>query len=192
MAHPAMPPINVNIRTGLTGCSKASSISCRGIGEYTVKSVWPAPRKRPIASTVASKCPNTASTPGVGGGWKIAVNGFTSFTRPHLAALRSRQHFLHLRDRDRREGLHEQEEPHEEPPEAPGHDPPIGPGRVVRGVREALERLEPHADVHEDRHDEQSEDVGPDLVGPQEPRQEPVADVHRPARPPERPERAIQ
>src|SRR5438445_12060383 len=38
MAQPAIPPISVNIRTGLTGCSSASSISCRGMGEYTVMS----------------------------------------------------------------------------------------------------------------------------------------------------------
>src|SRR5213595_2962745 len=67
MAQPAIPPISVNIRTGLTGCSSASSISCRGMGEYTVKSVWPARRSWPIASTVASTWPNTPSTPGAGG-----------------------------------------------------------------------------------------------------------------------------
>src|SRR2546430_3719472 len=81
MAQPAMPPIKVNMRTGLTGWSSASSISCRGIGEYTVKSVWPPWRSLPIASTVASRCANTPRTPGVGGGWKIAVSGFVSFTR---------------------------------------------------------------------------------------------------------------
>src|SRR6266705_1092972 len=74
MAQPAIPPISVNIRTGLTGCSSASSISCRGMGEYTVKSVWPARRSWAIASTVASRWPNTPSTPGVAGG------GSTSFT----------------------------------------------------------------------------------------------------------------
>src|SRR5256886_11698245 len=61
MAQPAIPPISVNIRTGLTGCSSASSISCRGMGEYTVKSVWPARRSWAIASTVASTWPNTRS-----------------------------------------------------------------------------------------------------------------------------------
>src|SRR5438874_1553627 len=71
MAQPAIPPISVNIRTGLTGCSSASSISCRGMGEYTVKSVWPARRSWAIASTVASTWPNTPSTPGVGGGWQM-------------------------------------------------------------------------------------------------------------------------
>ncbi len=39
IAQPAIPPTNVNIRTGLTGWSSAFSISCRGMGEYTVKSV---------------------------------------------------------------------------------------------------------------------------------------------------------
>ena len=36
-AHPAIPPISVHIRTGLTGCARTSSSSCRGTGEYTVR-----------------------------------------------------------------------------------------------------------------------------------------------------------
>src|SRR2546425_1759548 len=51
--------------------------------------------------------------------------------------------------------------------------------------------LEPHADVHEDRYDEQRGDVRPDLLEPQEQRQEPVADIHRPRRPPKLAERAV-
>src|SRR5207244_2611984 len=57
-----VPPISVNIRTGLTGCSSASSISCRGMGEYTVKSVWPARRSCAIASTVASRTEHSQHT----------------------------------------------------------------------------------------------------------------------------------
>src|SRR6185503_14232824 len=76
--QPAIPPINVNIRTGLTACPSASSISWRGIGEYTVKSVWPAPRNFLIASSVVSRYPNTPSTPGVGGGLKGAASDLGS------------------------------------------------------------------------------------------------------------------
>src|SRR5437899_11144414 len=74
-AQPAIPPINVNIRTGLTGWPNASSISWRGMGEYTVKSVCPAARSFLIASRVVSRCGNTPSTPGVGGGWKMYHSG---------------------------------------------------------------------------------------------------------------------
>src|SRR5437588_8782548 len=82
MAQPEMPPTSVNMRTGLTGWSSESSSSWRGTGEYTVKSVWPAARNRPIASTAASRWPNTANRPGVGGGWKMAASGTTSFQPP--------------------------------------------------------------------------------------------------------------
>src|SRR5437899_355457 len=95
-----------------------------------------------------------------GGRWRSTDS--RASCRHRLAAARRRQDFLHLGDRDGGEVLHEQEEPHEEPPEAARHDAPIGPGRVVGRVREALERLtrerdddddvalEPHPDVHED------------------------------------------
>src|SRR5213592_1742736 len=43
---PRDAPISVNMRTGLTAWASASSISWRGIGEYTVKSVFPSPRSR--------------------------------------------------------------------------------------------------------------------------------------------------
>src|SRR5439155_930197 len=36
-AHPAIPPIRLHIRTGLTGWSRTSSSSGRGTGEYTVR-----------------------------------------------------------------------------------------------------------------------------------------------------------
>src|SRR5213079_1799609 len=178
MAQPAIPPISVNIRTGLTGCSSASSISCRGMGEYTVKSVWPA-----------------------GGRWRSA--GSRASRHPRLAALRRGQHLFHLGDRHRREVLHEQQEPHEEPAEAPCHDAPVRPRGIVRRVGEPLERLarerhdddhealEPHPDIHEDRDHEQRQDARADVLAPQQPRQEPVADVHGPAGPPERPEGPI-
>src|SRR2546422_4391839 len=46
-----------------------------------------------------------------------------------------------------------------------------------------LFRSEPHADVHEDRDHEERQDAGADLFEPQQPGEDAVADVHRPARP---------
>ena len=116
---------------------------------------------------------------------------------------RHRDHLLDLLDRDDREALGEQQEPHAEPAERPEQDAPVGPGdvRVGPGPRDVVvaerggddhEALEPHPEIDEDRDDEQRRQVGADLPEPEQLRHEGVADDHGPAGPPHRPEGAAE
>src|SRR6187200_932765 len=112
-------------------------------------------------------------------------------------------HLLDLLNSHDRESLGEEHEPHPEPAEGAGQNPPVGPcgvqyapgpGYVVVAQRRDDDdvALEPHPDVDENRDDEQSGDVGPDLSEPEQLGHERVTDDHGPTGPPEGAERPAE
>src|SRR3954471_23381499 len=86
-----------------------------------------------------------------------------------------RDDLLYLGDRDHRELLDEQQEPHREPTEAAAENRVVDPRRAVTGPLPRLElvrqrwhdddeSLEPHADVDRERDDEQPRRIAPQLL----------------------------
>src|SRR5690606_27385922 len=138
LAAPVRPPTSVNSRTGLSSVSSACSMSWFGAGVNTVGRFTPRSRSSWIALTVASTESKMPRTPGL----LVALIGSVLLCRADAALrLRSRarartaqrcgQNFLQLRDGDRGQDPHEQQEPHEEPAEAAGEDRHLGPARHV-------------------------------------------------------------
>src|SRR5512138_2016093 len=122
VAAPVRPPTSVNSRTGLSSGSSACSISWFGAGENTVGRLKPSLRRPWIALTVASTVSKMPSSPGL----LVELIGSVLLCRADTAlrlrararapaAQRCGQNFLELRDRNRGQDPHEQQEPHEEP-----------------------------------------------------------------------------
>src|SRR5271154_5958070 len=112
---------------------------------------WPLCLRSPIASTVASTSLNTPSTP------CMSVP-----SRACHGASTRRDDLLQLGDRQNRQLLDEQQEPHEEPAEAAEQNPVVDERRIVVRPLPRLELvrqprhddhkpLEPHAEVDKER-----------------------------------------
>src|SRR5690348_12548529 len=108
---------------------------------------------------------------------------------------RWRDGLLHFGDGDHRELLHEEQEPHEEPPEAPEQNQPVDERRRVGGplprlelVRERRiedrEPLEPHPEVDEQRDGEQPGWITTQLLEEERKRDDHVAREDDPLGPP--------
>ncbi len=135
-AQPVSPPIRVNSRTGLTRWSSASSISWLGAALIDRRgSRGPAPAapgwRRPRRPRVRTR----RARPGT---FRVFAQERPSVVPSPLP--RHRDHLLDLLDRDDREVLGEQQEPHPEPAERPGQDAPVRPGGVelVPGPRDVV------------------------------------------------------
>src|SRR5580765_4395092 len=114
--------------------------------------------------------------------------------RVRLSELRW-NYLLHFRDRDDRQLLDEEQEPHREPAKASGEDCIVHPCRAVAGPLPRLElvrqrwhddyeSLEPHANVDREREDEEPGRVTPQFLGEERQRQYHVAGVQNRRRPP--------
>src|SRR4029453_17029834 len=152
-ASPTSPPRRVKTRTWLTGRSRSttSSISCTGIGVYTVRAWWPLALRPSRARTVVSTWANTPRMVSVVAAMPRVLH-------------RRRDRLLHLDDRQRRHQLDEPQKKNEEPGEAADDDRGVGDGRDVDAPRvrvevvaqrrnDDVEALEPHPDEHQDRDD---------------------------------------
>src|SRR5687768_17668177 len=106
-----------------------------------------------------------------------------------------RNYLLHLGDRDDRQLLDEQKEPHREPAEASGENRVVNPRRAIARplpwlelVRQRRhdddEALEPHAEVDEERQDEQPRRVPAPALPEERQRENHVARVENDGCPP--------